>query len=394
MLQVLEDTRLVQDTTTRSLKILLIEDSQDDAESIVKRIEKEIPNITYERVSQSAQFEQKIIHQKWDLILSDYTLTSFSVLDALHILKKQAVDIPFIVISSPVAGMDIVAAMKAGAHDFIPRDNLFRLFASIQNELRDASQRAINRESSVNLQHEKDSADSANNRKSRVLAFVAHEFKNPLNATLMFGEMLEKEAIGMLLPQQKEFVQNMLSSCHHLKDLIEDILAIGPVETGRFNVVLEEVSLQAILQDVKIMVQTSSSQKNVQLLFNVQEGIERIIVDPKRLKQILINLISNAIKYTREDDTVILKIYKQDEPSSDEQWIVYQITDHGPGIDEKELQGLFKDYYRIKNILSPQEEGLGLGLALTQKLVDAHHGVLTINSRLGVGSIFSVKLPV
>lgn len=371
-----------------TLRILLIEDSQVDTESIIKRIQQEIPHIYYEQVNNGDDLQHLIRTKKWDLILSDFKLASFSVLDALEIIKEQSLDIPFIVISSPVQGVDIVKAMKAGVHDFIPRNNLIQLFSSIQDGIYQTGLIIAHKLFDKKLQDEKDISESANERKSRVLAFVAHEFRNPLNATLRFGELLEKEAVGPLTAKQKEYVQHMLTGCHHLKDLIDDILDIGPIETGQFKISIQNAPLQPILDAVRTLVQNSADQKGVKLVFEIQEGIDIVSTDPKRLRQILINLVSNAIKYTSKNDTVYLNVSKQDA-----QWINYQVIDHGPGIDANELKNLCSDYYRIKNSFSSQEEGLGLGLALTRKLVEAHKGVMTIDSTLGMGSVFSVNLP-
>jgi len=207
------------------------------------------------------------------------------------------------------------------------------------------------------LQIAKDMTEASNDRKSRVLAYVSHELKNPLNATGMFGNFLDRGSAGELSDTQAEYVKHMLEGCKHLREVMSDLLEIAPVEAGLFKLNIQPVCVH----DVVTLMAPAADTKSVTLESILDKTVDLIEGDARRIRQVLINLISNAIKYTDEGDTVRV------ETSQSEFCIQIAVRDHGPGIPEEEIQKLFQDHYRIQNHKQRQKEGLGLGLALSKK---------------------------
>lgn len=383
--------------TSKLLRVLIVEDSHSDAGLLIRALKKGGFDLQCETVDTSEQMQQALSALEWDIILSDYNLPLFSGLKALQVMHSLDLDLPFIIISGAIGEETAVEAMRAGAHDYIMKDNLIRLIPAIERELKEAGARRLLREGEETrsrlekeLQQAKHYAELANQRKSRVLAFVAHEFKNPLKAIQTFTEILEKGyEKGRIAEDQLEMVQGISTASQHIRELMNDILDIAPIEAGKISINRQVIHLQTLLDEVRIIVEESAKQKKIQIKWEKQSALDLINIDPKRLRQILINLLSNAIKYTNPSDTIFLKIFR----SEDNAWLQLNVEDHGPGIPEEELENLFLDYYRVQNIFSQQNEGLGLGLALVRKLVELHQGTISVDSQVGEGTTFSVCFP-
>jgi signal transduction histidine kinase len=379
----------------KPLRVLIVEDREDDMHLILLHLKKGGYMPTYERVDTEEHMLAQLQAQEWDLILADYNMPSFNGLQALKVLGESDFDVPFILVSGAIGEETAVQAMKAGAHDYLLKDNLIRLVPAIERTMQDARERSLRRNAEdmrahleKDLQIAKEAAEMANRRKSRVLAFVAHEFKNPLKAIETFVEILEKKN----LPEdQRTIVSGIGTASQHLRVLLNDILDIAPIEAGEVKLQYEKVSLKTILDEVQVITQEAARLRQIEIVHENSLGDVWINVDAKRVRQVLINLLSNATKYTNTGDTILLKVGLSDE--KDPQWLRMQVIDHGPGIPEEELEKLFLDYYRVKNMLSKQKEGLGLGLALVKNLVECHQGQVSVQSQLGEGTTFTVDFP-
>jgi signal transduction histidine kinase len=237
------------------------------------------------------------------------------------------------------------------------------------------------------LQVAKEVAEAANTRKSRVLAYVSHELKNPLNATMMFGNFLDRGSAGKLSDTQAEYVKNMLTGCQHLREVMSDLLEIAPVEAGLFKLKIKPFHLHDVIADVVTLMNPAAEARSIKIESEIDNSLDLIEGDARRIRQVIINLLSNAIKYTVQNDIICVKTMKSD---SSVQIIV---QDHGPGIAEADIQQLFQDYYRVQNHLQRQQEGLGLGLALSKKLVELHQGRIWVESSAKEGTRFIVEIP-
>jgi signal transduction histidine kinase len=379
-----------------TLRVLIVEDSENDAFLLSRKLKKGGYDIFWKRVDTEKAMSECLQSESWDVILADYTMPNFSGLDALQLLKESNLDIPFIIVSGAIGEETAVATMKAGASDYLLKDKLSRLIPVIERELKEANIRAAKRreeEARVRLEKElqqaKELAELANQRKSRVLAFVAHELKNPLNAVQTFSEILEKgHTQGKVDDSLLEMIKGITTACQHIRGLMNDILDIAPIEAGQIKLQYEIVDLKSLLLDeVRIIVEEAAKQRHIQINYFIDPNISLVRVDPKRIRQILINLLSNAIKYTHEADVIYCRV------TENSKGFDILVEDHGPGIPENELKSLFLEYYRVKNIFSIQKEGLGLGLALVKNLVELHQGSIQVESILGQGTTFSVHLP-
>ncbi len=232
-------------------------------------------------------------------------------------------------------------------------------------------------------------AETTTQQKSQMLAFVSHDFKNPLNAIIGYSNMLEQGFGGELTETQQKYIHNIGLSGQHLLEMVTGILDLARIEAGKLTLKIEKIELKPFLQDIEALMAPSTSSKNIVIHDYIAPGLTHINVDPKYFRQILLNLISNAIKYNKENGSVYIR-FNLDRAG---QMIVCSIEDTGIGISKENLPQLFTEYYRVKSGTKSKEEGLGLGLAFIKKLTELHHGTIKVESEIGKGSTFTIRLP-
>ena len=227
--------------------------------------------------------------------------------------------------------------------------------------------------------------ESASRHKSEFLASMSHELRTPLNAVIGFSQVLRQQMFGELNEKQVEYVDDILSSGQHLLNLINDILDLAKVEAGRMELQPAPFALGETLRNSMAMIRERATRQDVTLAVEIDDSVGEIEADERKVKQILFNLLSNAVKFTPAGGTVTLAA------RSDRRQAIISVRDTGVGISPEEQARIFEDFYQLSPGMT--QEGTGLGLALTKRLVDLHGGELTLESAPGVGSTFTVRLP-
>jgi PAS domain S-box-containing protein len=231
--------------------------------------------------------------------------------------------------------------------------------------------------------------DQAGRLKDDFLANMSHELRTPLNAILGLSEALLEQITGSLTPRQVKSITTISSSGSHLLSLINDILDLSKVESGKLELNPEAVNVQEFCESCLLFVRTQAAQKNIGIEFDNDELLVEFTADPKRLKQILVNLLTNAVKFTPEGGKIGLKLSA---PAAGEV-MQFTVWDTGIGITKENERLLFRAFSQIDSGLTRAQEGTGLGLVLVAKLVELHGGSVTLESTPGTGSRFIVRLP-
>jgi PAS domain S-box-containing protein len=222
---------------------------------------------------------------------------------------------------------------------------------------------------------------------SQFLANMSHELRTPLNAIVGFAELMHAGAVGALEDQQHEFIGDILTSSRHLLALINDVLDLAKVESGVLAIVPEEVEPARVIDEVRDVVRDMASRRNIRLDVEVAADLGSVVVDPAKLKQILYNYVSNAIKFTLEGGSVTIRAMLVGEVFK------VEVQDTGIGIAVENLRHLFVAFRQLDGGTTKRYPGTGLGLALTKRLAEAHGGRVGVHSVRHVGSTFWVELP-
>jgi hypothetical protein len=238
----------------------------------------------------------------------------------------------------------------------------------------------------------RDEADSANKAKSQFLANMSHELRTPLNAILGYSELLSEE-VGDLGLEDETFAAdlNRISSAgRHLLTLINDVLDISKIEAGKIELYFELFDVRGMVTAVVATVENLFRESGTALLVEYENDPTVMTSDLTKVRQMLFNLLSNASKFT-EKGQVILSVRR--EIVDDETWMVFEVKDSGIGMSEEQCQKLFQPFVQAEASITRRFGGTGLGLALCRRFCDMLGGSITVASTLGVGSVFTVRLP-
>ena len=233
-----------------------------------------------------------------------------------------------------------------------------------------------------------ESAHQANLVKSRFLANMSHELRTPLNGIIGLSEILHDDLLGDLSPQQKECMGDILSSGHHLLDLVNNLLDLERVELGKIELSPQVVDVPRLLKEVCDVLRTLADENGVNVSVTADPALSAVTTDPIRLRQIVYNYLSNAIKFSPAESLVQVRAI----PDEGGRFRV-EVADDGSGITPEELSLLFNDFYRLDRTQKRPGQGAGLGLALVKRIVEAQGGSVGVDSVFGSGSIFYAVLP-
>lgn len=224
--------------------------------------------------------------------------------------------------------------------------------------------------------------------KSDFLANMSHELRTPLNSILGYSEIMLMGINGPLNDASREDIEAIRSSGHHLLRLINDILDLAKIEAGRMALAIVDIDINGILQDIYVQHSALVRDKEVELVLDSELNLPNISADPLRVRQILTNLVSNAIKFTDEG-----KVYLRASCDGEGEWLSLEVEDEGIGIEQSDIDKIFEEFRQVDGSLTRRAEGTGLGLAITLRLVQMHGGLINVESEFGKGSTFTVKLP-
>jgi PAS domain S-box-containing protein len=228
----------------------------------------------------------------------------------------------------------------------------------------------------------------ASRLKSEFLANMSHELRTPLNAIIGFTELMYRGKVGPLAANHHEYLGDILTSSKHLLQLINDILDLAKVESGKMEFRPQKVDLGRLVGEVRDILRGLAGGKQLRVEIEIDPGVGTVVVDPARLKQVLYNYLSNAIKFTPDGGNITLRVTNE---APDH--FRLSVIDTGIGIAPEDLGRLFVEFQQLDASAAKRFQGTGLGLALTKRIVEAHGGRVEVSSVLGVGSTFVAVLP-
>jgi signal transduction histidine kinase len=396
--------------TPQPLRILHLEDNESDAMLVRETLCADGLDVHLHRVETRAAFDSALQAETFDLILADFNLPAFDGVSAQVMAKRLRPDLPFIFVSGSIGEDQAIERVKAGATDYVLKQRITRLTSAVRRALAEAAERAerqladaevrrLNADLEQRVQDRTRAlavanealhaarldADRANRGKSEFLSRMSHDLRTPLNAVLGFAQLLASEETD---PDRTEYVRQIVAGGRHLLELINEVLDIARIEAGQLSLSPEPVNVADAARQVLDLVAPLAAARGISLtLADNPSNDVPVLADRQRLIQILLNLVSNAVKYTRPEGSVTIDCSLQPEGC-----LRVSVIDTGYGIRPEKLQLLFTPFERL-GAESTAIEGTGLGLALSRGLAAAMRGTMGVKSEVDRGTTFWLDLP-
>jgi signal transduction histidine kinase len=237
------------------------------------------------------------------------------------------------------------------------------------------------------LEKAKNAAEAASRAKTEFLANMSHELRTPLNAVIGFSDVLSEQVFGPLNENQVQYVADILESGQHLLLLVNDILDLAKIEAGSIEIQRGQVAVARVVERTIQMFRERAVRLGIRLSGHVAGDVGTIEADERRVKQLLYNLLSNALKFTPSGGDVRVTVSRTAEATE------FRVSDTGVGIAADEQQKIFESFYQVDSGLSKNAQGTGLGLAVVRQIVELHGGTVRVESEPGQGSSFIIALP-
>lgn len=359
------------------LKLLLIEDSPDDAMLVVHQLSEGGFDVTYKIVETPQAFSAALAEGDWDIILADYSLPSFSAPKAFEILQQRNAEIPFLIVSGSTEDEVIIPSLKAGAKDFLSKDRLGRLVPAIERELLVARDRKAKR-----------LAEERERLRDLFIATLTHDLRVPVIAQQRMLIALEKELDLHQTPTTTQLYHALVANNAELLALINQLLEMHQLESGKVLLNLESVDLAELICDCLVVFQTGASENNKNIHFELAlaEDLPFVCGDKVLLRRLFTNLIANAIEHSVSGGTIGIRGARQGNV------VCVAVADNGEGIPEDIKAQIFAPYFSRRQ--TGRQLGAGLGLYSCKMIVELHAGNIQVESQPGEGSTFLVELPV
>ncbi len=262
-------------------------------------------------------------------------------------------------------------------------------FNAMLSEIEDRDARLMRK--TVELEKSREAAEAANVAKSQFLANISHELRTPLNAIIGFSMMMQDKSFGTENSKTHEYARDIHDSGRHLLDVINDILDLSHAESGKLAVRFEQLQLNKLIDKANNIVAGQAAERNIQIIRDIPERLPKIIADRVRLVQILLNVLSNAIKFSQPDGKVTLRV-RCEEGRGGVSYFNIEVEDHGIGMSPEEIGQAFTSFNQGDSGLNRRYEGAGLGLPLAKRLVELHHGRIILESSKGLGTKVTIRL--
>lgn len=399
----------------KTLNILIVDDDEVDRMALQRSLSASTLNLSVSEATNADTALAAIEKTDYNCIFLDYHLPDKSGLALVKQIRHEGIRVPLIVLTGQGDEQTAVSLMKAGASDYLPKrklsaetvDRLVRSAILVHRaELKIEQVNQDLREKNSLLERQNWELDrqrryiykqnlqlqEVSRLKSEFLATMSHELRTPLNAIIGFSQILLSKSKGPLTGYQGDMLSRVLANGRNLLELINDILAFSKIEAGRLELEPEAVGLPQLIEETTEELRSLAAQKNLCLETDIRLSNPTVVNDRGRLRQILVNLISNAIKFTDQGRVrVQAKELSRNGDRADK--IVISVTDTGCGISEADQTYIFDAFHQADQKVTRKHSGTGLGLAITYSLVKIMHGEITVSSQLGQGSTFRIELP-
>lgn len=368
-----------------TIRVLLVEDDEGTATLLRRMLRESLASelISLRHASNLTEALSHLESKEADVVFLDLGLPDSQGLETLIRLHRLWPELAIVVVTALASEEMQIAAVEYGAQDYLVKG----CFEAVL--LRRSIHYAIGRKrSEVQLRRAKEEAEEANRSKGNFLASVSHEIRSPMNAIIGFSELLAEES---LTEQQEQYVGIIREAAENLLGLINDILDLSKMEAGRLTLEPERFRLEDLLEGVYRLFQEEARRRGVQLEIERSAGLPADMVsDAGRLRQCLVNLVSNALKFTEQG---YVRLTVEETQEAGERRIRFMVSDTGIGIPASQHASIFETFVQADGSTTRRFGGTGLGLAITRDLAELLGGSVWVESEEGRGSTFTLEIP-
>lgn len=366
----------------KELRILMLEDLQDDVGLIERILSKQGMRFVSRRVDTREDFTRELSEFKPDVILSDHALPQFNSLEALDICKNMNLDIPFILVTGTVSEEFAVSCLKQGADDYVLKTNLTRLPSAIQNALRQRHHEQKRKNAEQALRKQNEELVKINKELDSFVYSVSHNLRAPLMSVLGLINLVQAENKKTDKSLNQYFAM-MQESIHKLDDTLKEILDYSRNARSELNI--EKVDIKKIIEDSFERMKYMQGSEQINKTVHVEKE-SSFFSDPYRLSVIINNLVSNAIKYRDvKKPSSVIDIHARITPV----YMQLTVRDNGIGISEEFRSKIFDMFFRA----TEKSEGAGLGLYIVKETLEKLQGSIAVDSVPGEGTTFRIEVP-
>ena len=368
------------------IKVLLIEDDEDDYFLTSDYLAQcESPKFELTWVTNSRDAVESLKTQRFDLCLLDYLLGAENAIDVLSALKSNQINLPVVILTGQSDAAVDEMVMRAGAADYLQKAEIEspRFMRTIRY--------AMVRRDIENERIERNKVEQKNKAKDKFLAHLGHELRTPLTSILGYTELLIDDARNSPFQQELSIIH---SNGKHLLSLLNDLLDMSRIMADKLELNIKSINLSAFLTDIHSLMQLNAKDKGLSLHVVSKTKIpEFISTDPTRLRQVLLNLISNAVKFTDKGSiTLTIELHEMNPHQGTPPLLRFSVDDTGIGMPPDKLQNIFQPFEQIEDVMRANHGGAGLGLAICKELVTKLGGDIAVTSRMGEGSTFTFDI--
>ncbi len=371
------------------ISILHLEDNPLDAELTMEILADAGIDCTLSRMVRLEEFREALedypANWSYDMVLADYKMPGYDGMMTLKILRQVDPHIPFILLSGALGEELAVEVLRNGATDYVLKHNLQRLPLVIRRAMAEHHGRLREMRNQEELRRARDEAEKANSAKGRFLGRISHELRTPLNAILGYTQLIQADPMS---EEQHHCADQILKAGEHLLQLINEVLDITQIESGTFSVNILPTSLTTVIERAVDLVRPMTRERSVTIHLDCGPCDIFAMIDQDRLAQVLLNLLTNAIKYNDHQGHVYVECQKEEGGN-----VRILVRDTGMGISDDKLDRLFTPFDRLDAERETTIPGTGLGLTVSKALVEAMGGEIGVHSGPGGGTEFWLTFP-
>ncbi|QLE58050.1 hybrid sensor histidine kinase/response regulator [Nostoc sp. TCL26-01] len=378
-----------------SLKILLIEDNLAEARLLQEYLRQaDSHQFILVHVKRLQEAVNELSHGSYDVILLDLTLPDSQGLSSLPVLISRAPSVPIVVLTNTNDEDLAIAAVRQGAQDYLVKRqvNVQVLVRSVCYAIERKQALEMLRTSNLLLEHRVEErtaelvkAQEINQFKSEFVSMLSHDIRNPLNTILLAAGLLQNNEDRLSTEKKHSHLQMIRAAIKNMAQMLDEVSFIGKADAGKLQCELIAIDLVAFCRQLVEEAQLTIGEKHLTVVFTHTGTANEVLLDETLLRHILGNLLGNAIKYSLPGGRVNFELTAQ------ENAVMFRIQDWGIGISPEDQKQIFQPFHRGENVGGIA--GTGLGLAIVKKCVDAHGGEIIVNSEAGMGTTFTVILP-